>query len=177
MPNSPGTAARRRAMANELARLTALRLSDPTGRIAGNRRRAERAANTRRNNAARIIQTRVRGMLTRSRLANPAYGRTYANVAAGRLGLGGRAVMRMFNRPNNMRAAGARIRAGIRYGPEHYVSGRLRPRWSGPRLCTNALSCLRGPMPRGYATRNRSPPKPRRSPPRSGGANNNNLYR
>jgi hypothetical protein len=166
MPNSPKTAARRRAMANELARLT---------------RRAEQAVHRRRNNAARIIQARVRGMLTRSHLANPTYGRTYANVTAGRLGLGGRAIMRMFERPNNMRAYGARIRAGIRYGPEHYVSGRLRPRWSGPPLCTNAWSCLRERLPRGYATRTRSPPKPRSGSPRNhrpnNSNNNSNLYR
>ena len=165
-PNSPKTAARRRAMANELARLT---------------RRAEQAAYRRRNNAARIIQARVRGMLTRSHLANPYWGRTYANVAAGRPGLGHRAILRMFERPNNMRAHGARIRAGIRYGPEHYVSGRLRPRWSGPPLCTNAWSCLRERLPRGYATRTRSPPKPRSGSPRNhrpnNSNNNSNLYR
>ena len=175
MPNSPKTAARRRAMANERARLNALRRADPSGSIAGARRRAEQAAQRRRNNAARIIQARVRGMLTRAHLANPAWGRTYANVAAGRHGLGHRAVMRsVFERPNNMRAYGARIRAGIRHGPEHHVSGRRSPRWSNSvSRCHGALcELLSAYMPRGASTR--TSPRNRRSP-RSN--NNNNLYR
>ena len=140
-------------------------------RTAGARRRAQYAAAARRNNAARIIQARVRGMLTRLHLANPAWGRTYANAAAGRPGLGHRAVMRsVFQRPNNMRAYGARIRAGIRYGPEHYVSGRTRPRWStNVSRCHGALCVLESArMPRGASTRTRSP---------RANNNNNNLYR
>jgi hypothetical protein len=178
MPNSPRTAAARRRMAAERARLNLLRLIDPNGSMTGTLRRARQAAAVRRHNAARIIQARVRGMLTRGHLANPNWGRekrTYANVVAGRPGrpgLGYKAVAAMLARSPNTRATGARIRTGIRYGPEHYVSGRLRPRWS-----TNASRCIGGlctleRMPRGYSTRTRSPPR-RRSPGRN---NNNNLY-
>ena len=147
-------------MAAERARLNLLRLIDPNGSMTGARRRANQAAVARRHNAARIIQARVRGMLTRGHLANP-----HTNI-------GKRAITAMFSRSPNRRATGARIRAGIRYGPEHYVSGRLRPRWS-----TNASRCIGGlctleRMPRGYSTRTRSPPR-RRSPGRN---NNNNLY-
>ena len=126
-------------------------------RTAAARRRAQYAANARRHNAARIIQARVRGMLARSRMANP-----YTNI-------GHRAVMAMFTRSPNRRATGARIRAGIRYGPEHYVSGRLRPRWSTNVSRCHGTICLmhRARMPRGASTRTRSP--------RSN--NNNNLYR
>lgn len=170
MPNSPKTAARKAAINANRRRLYLLRHVDPTGSIMGARYRAAQTNHARRNNAARIIQSRVRGMLTRLHLANPAWGRTYANVVAGRPGLGYRAVQRrVFQRPNNMRAYGSSIRAGIRHGPEHYVSGRRRPRWS-----TEVSRCM-GPlcnlssagMPRGYSTRRRSPPR---------NNNNNNLY-
>ena len=134
-------------------------------RTAGARRRAQFAAAARRNNAARIIQARVRGMLTRLHLANPSWGRTYANVVTGRRGLGYRAVnRRVFRRPNNMSAYGALVRTGIRHGPEHYVSGRTRPRWSTPE--SRCLGTLCTTMPRGASTRTRSPRN-----------NNNNLYR
>lgn len=157
MPNSPKTEARKAAMNAERRRLYLLRHVDPTGAIMGARRRAVQATHARRNNAARIIQARVRGMLTRGRMANP-------NTNIGR-----RAIMAMFARPMNMRAHGAAIRAGIRYGPEHYVSGRRRPRWStAESRCYGALCALQGRTPRGASTRNRSP---RRN------NNNNNLYR
>lgn len=161
MPNSPRTVALRR-MANERARLAAMRRNDPNGRIAGARRRANQAAAARRVNAARIIQARVRGMLARARMANP-----HTNI-------GRRAITAMFTRSPNRRATGARIRAGIRYGPEHYVSGRLRPRWSNSVSRCHGSLCLieRMRMPRGYTTRTRSPPR-RRSPGRN---NDNNLY-
>lgn len=127
-------------------------------RTAAARRRAQYAANARRNNAARIIQARVRGMLARARMANP-----YTNI-------GHRAIMAMFTRSPNRRATGARIRAGIRYGPEHYVSGRTRPRWStNVSRCHGALCVLESArMPRGASTRTRSPHT---------NNNNNNLYR
>lgn len=172
MPNSPKTAARKAAMAAERRRLNNLRRNDPTGAKARLRRAAEQAVHRRRNNAARIIQARVRGMLTRGRMANP-------NTNIGR-----RAIMAMFARPNNMRAHGAAIRACIRYGPEHYVSGRLQPRWrtTAP-MCHEMLygpgSAFARSLPRGYFTRTRSPPRnrsPRRSPPRNPSNNNNNLY-
>lgn len=157
MPNSPKTAARKAAMNAQRRRLYLLRHVDPTGAIMGARRRAVQANHARRNNAARIIQARVRGMLTRRRMANPT------------TNIGRRAVMAMFARPNNMRAHGAAIRAAIRYGPEHYVSGRQRPRWSTAEYrCHGALCALQGRTPRGASTRTRSP---RRN------NNNNNLYR
>ena len=126
-------------------------------RTAGARRRAQYAAAARRNNAARIIQARVRGMLARARMANP-----YTNI-------GRRSVMAMFTRSPNRRATGARIRAGIRYGPEHYVSGRLRPRWSTAESRCAGAACMimTARMPRGASTRRRSPAR----------NNNNNLYR
>jgi len=153
MPNSPRTAAARRA-ANARAM-----------------RAAYYAVPARRAWAARVIQARVRGMLTRMRLANPAWGRTYANIVAGRPGLGHKAVMRMFQRPNNMRAYGARIRAGIRHGPEHYVSGKSTRHWRQNALRTStpaARAHMRGVNgPRGAVSRRT--PSPNR--------NNNNLYR
>jgi hypothetical protein len=156
-----------RHLAAARALVNAARRNDPNGRLAGARRRANQAAAARRHNAARIIQAYARGMRVRSRMANTR--RTYANVVAGR-GLGYKAIMAMMQRPNNMAALGARIRAGIRYGPEHYVSGRRHPRWSTPESrCMSGL-CALGSMPRGYSTRTRTPPR-RRSPGR-----NNNLY-
>ena len=121
------------------------------------RRRANQAAAARRANAARIIQARIRGMLARARITNP-----YTPV-------GRRAIIAMFTRSPNRRATGARIRAGIRYGPEHYVSDRLRPRWSNEAYRCHGEMCIlqRLSMPRGYSTRTRSPPKKN---------NNNNLY-
>ena len=136
------------------------------------RRRAANANAARRAWHARVIQARVRGMLTRLHLANPAWGRTYANVVAGRPGLGHRAVMRsVFQRPNNMRAYGARIRAGIRHGPEHYVTPKTTRLWRqnylamGPSAWKGMVKGINGP--RGSVSRRT--PSPRR--------NNNNLYR
>jgi hypothetical protein len=155
MPNSPKTAAARRA-ANERARI-----------------RAYYANPGRREWYARVIQARVRGMLTRLHLANPAWGRTYANVVAGRPGLGHRAVQRrVFNRPNNMRAYGARIRAGIRHGPEHYVASRSTALWRANARAMKMSAAARASMkgvngPRGAVSRRT--PSPNR--------NNNNLYR
>jgi hypothetical protein len=173
MPNSPRTAARRR-MAAERARLNLLRLVDPNGSMTGTLRRARQAAAVRRHNAARIIQARVRGMLTRGHLANPNWGRekrTWANVVAGRPGrpgLGYKAVQRrVMNPPNNMRAYGSSIRKSISHVPERFVPGR-RPRWTNTSRCIGGLCNFQS----GYSTRNRSPPK-RRSPGRN---NNNNLY-
>ena len=151
MPNSPKTtAARQAALVRELTR-------------------AYYAAPSRRNWAAKTIQARVRGMLTRLHLANTTWGRTYANAAAGRPGLGYRAVhRRVFNRPTNMRAYGARIRAGIRHGPEHYVTGKRNRLWRqnylamGPKAWKGMVKGINGP--RGSISR--------RSPNR----NNNNLY-
>ena len=146
MPNSPRTAAARRRAANSLA--------------------ARRAWH------ARVIQARVRGMLTRLHLANPAWGRTYANVVAGRPGLGHRAVKRrVFNRPNNMCAYGARIRAGIRHGPEHYVAPRSTAIWRANARASGMSAAARASMkgvngPRGAVSRRT--PSPNR--------NNNNLY-
>lgn len=101
-----------------------------------------------RNNAASVIQAYVRGMQTRKRFANP------------RTNVGRRSVMAMLTRSPN---AGARIRAGIRYGPERLISGR-RPRGTlTPLVCGNHGCGLSG--------RRRSPQR-RRSP----GRNNNNLY-
>ena len=155
MPNSPRTAAARRAANANAAR------------------RAYYAYPPRRAWAARVIQARVRGMLTRLHLANPAWGRTYANVVAGRPGLGHRAVQRrVFNRPNNMRAYGARIRAGIRHGPEHYVASRSTALWRQNARAMKMSAAARASMkgvngPRGAVSRRT--PSPNR--------NNNNLYR
>jgi len=142
-------------------------------RTAAARRRAAISIATRRAYAARVIQARVRGMLTRLHLANPAWGRTYANVVAGRRGLGYRAVQRrVFNRPNNMRAYGASIRAGIRHGPEHYVTGKVNRHWRqtylamGPKAWKGMVKGINGP--RGSISRRT--PSPNRN-------NNNNLYR
>jgi hypothetical protein len=152
MPNSPRTAAARRRAASLAARQAW---------------------------HARVIQARVRGMLTRLHLANPAWGRTYANVVAGRPGLGYRAVQRrVFKRPNNMRAYGARIRSGIRHGPEHYVASRSTALWRANARASGMSAAARASMkglngPRGAITRNSPPPKPR-SPGRN---NNNNLLR
>jgi hypothetical protein len=145
MPNSPRTAAARRRNAQLAARQAW---------------------------HARVIQARVRGMLTRLHLANPSWGRTYANVVAGRPGLGHRAVQRrVFNRPNNMRAYGARIRAGIRHGPEHYIAQRSTALWRANARASGmsaaARACMRGVNgPRGCVSRRTPSPK----------RNNNNLY-
>ena len=109
---------------------------------------------------ARVIQARVRGMLTRARMANP-----HTNI-------GRKAIMAMFARPNNMRAYGARIRAGIRHGPEHYVASRSTALWRANARASKMSAAARASMkgvngPRGAVSR-RSP-----SPKR----NNNNLYR
>jgi hypothetical protein len=154
MPNSPRTAAARRRAANHRAA------------------RAYYEYAPRRAWAARVIPARVRGMLTRGHLANPAWGRTYANIVAGRPGLGHRAVMRrVFERPNNMRAYGARIRAGIRHGPEHYVTPTRSRLWRqnyiamGPKYWKGMVKGINGP--RGSISRRTPSPK----------RNNNNLYR
>ena len=141
-------------------------------RLAAARYYANQAAAFRRARAARLIQARVRGMLTRLHLANPAWGiRTYANAVTGK-GLGYRAVKRrVFNRPNNMRAYGARIRAGIRHGPEHYVAPRSTALWRANARASGMSAAARASMrgvngPRGAVTRRT--PSPNR--------NNNNLY-
>ena len=128
-------------------------------RTAGARRRAQYAANARRQNAARIIQARVRGMLVRSRMANP-----YTNI-------GHRAVMAMFTRSPNRRATGARIRAGIRHGPEHYIAPRSTALWRANARASGmsaaARACMKGVNgPRGCVSRRTPSPK----------RNNNNLY-
>ena len=142
MPNSPKTAAARRRAANHRAAS------------------AYYAYAPRRAWAARVIQARVRGMLTRARMANP-----HTNI-------GRRAIMAMFVRPNNMRAYGARIRAGIRYGPEHYVASRSTALWRANARASGmsaaARACMKGVNgPRGCVSRRT--PSPRRN-------NNNNLY-
>ena len=48
------------------------------------------------NNQIRTIQRFSRGLITRKRMNNPYWGRTYANVVAGRPGIGARSVMRKF---------------------------------------------------------------------------------
>jgi hypothetical protein len=151
MPNSPRTAARRRANAIYAEHM-------------------RRNALARRNRAARTIQARVRGMLTREHLTNPSWGRTYANVVAGRKGLGYRAVMAMLTRSPNRAATGSRIRAGIRYGPEHYVSNRATRHWRqhyismGPAAWKGHVKGINSP--RGSITRRTPSPKRR----------NNNLW-
>jgi hypothetical protein len=132
MPNSPRTAAQRRA-ANTLA--------------------------ARRARHARVIQARVRGMLTRLHIVNP-----HTNI-------GRRAIMAMFKRPNNMRAHGANIRAGIRHGPEHYVASRSTALWRANARASGMSAAARASMkgvngPRGAVSRRT--PSPRR--------NNNNFY-
>ena len=109
---------------------------------------------------ARVIQARVRGMLTRARMANP-----HTNI-------GRRAIMAMFARPNNMRAYGARIRAGIRHGPEHYVASRSTALWRANARASKMSAAARASMkgvngPRGAVSRRTPSPK----------RNNNNLYR
>jgi hypothetical protein len=131
MPNSPRTAAQRRA-ANTLA--------------------------ARRARHARVIQARVRGMLTRLHIVNP-----HTNI-------GRRAIMAMFKRPNNMRAYGANIRAGIRHGPEHYVASRSTALWRANARASGMSAAARASMkgvngPRGAVSRRT--PSPRR---------NNNFY-
>ena len=114
-----------------------------------------------RNNAASVIQAHLRGMQTRRRLANP-----HTNI-------GRRAIMARFpgslTHSPNRASIGARIRAGIRYGPERRISGRHPRGTLTPLLCGN-YGC-------GLSGRRRSPQR-RRSPPRrrSPGRNNNNLY-
>jgi hypothetical protein len=142
MPNSPRTAAARRA-ANNRARLRAY-YNNPA----------------RRAWSARVIQARVRGMQTRARMANP-----YTNI-------GHKAVMAMFTRSPNRRATGARIRAGIRHGPEHYVASRSTALWRANARASGMSAAARASMkgvngPRGAISRRT--PSPRR--------NNNNLYR
>jgi len=139
MPNSPRTAARRRANAIYAEHM-------------------RRNALARRNRAARTIQARVRGMLARSRMANP-----HTNI-------GRRAVMAMLTRSPNRAATGARIRAGIRYGPEHYVSNRATRHWRqhyismGPAAWKGHVKGINSP--RGSTTRRTPSPKRR----------NNNLW-
>jgi hypothetical protein len=111
------------------------------------------------NNAATVIQARVRGILTRKRMANP------------RNEVGQKAVMAMLTRLPN---AGAGIRAGIRYGPERRITPRHPRGLLVPATCNNflhpcGLSGRRSPR--------RSPNRsPRRSPNRSPRSNNFNLY-
>ena len=100
-------------------------------------------------NAATVIQARIRGMLARGRMANP-----HTNI-------GRRAVMAMFTRSPNRRATGARIRASLRYGPERHISPRPPRASLVPLYCGNQPCGLSGP--------------PRRRSPRRN--NNNNLYR
>jgi hypothetical protein len=116
---------------------------------------ARRVANQR----ARVIQARIRGMLTRMHFANP-----HTNI-------GRRAIMAMLTRPNNMRAYGARIRAGIRHGPEHYVAPKSTRLWRANARASGMSAAARAQMkglngPRGAVSR--------RSPSRS--PNKNNLY-
>lgn len=137
MPNSPRTARR----------------------LAAARYYANQAAAIRRARAARLIQARVRGMLTRLHLVNP-----HTNI-------GRRAIMAMFKRPNNMRAHGANIRAGIRHGPEHYVASRSTALWRANARASGMSAAARASMkgvngPRGAVSRRT--PSPRR--------NNNNFY-
>jgi hypothetical protein len=53
------------------------------------------------NNQIRTIQRFSRGLITRKRMNNPYWGRTYANVVAGRPGIGARSVMRKLTKGNN----------------------------------------------------------------------------
>lgn len=48
------------------------------------------------NNQIRTIQRFSRGLITRKRMNNPFWGRTYANVVASRPGIGAKSVMRKF---------------------------------------------------------------------------------
>lgn len=48
------------------------------------------------NNQIRTIQRFSRGLIARKRMNNPYWGRTYANVVAGRPGIGAKSVMRKF---------------------------------------------------------------------------------
>ncbi len=48
------------------------------------------------NNQIKTIQRFSRGLITRKRMNNPYWGRTYANVVAGRPGIGAKSVMRKF---------------------------------------------------------------------------------
>jgi hypothetical protein len=137
MPNSPRTARR----------------------LAAARYYANQAVAIRRARAARLIQARVRGMLTRLHLVNP-----HTNI-------GRRAIMSLFTRPNNMRAYGANIRADIRHGPEHYVAPRSTALWRANARASGMSAAARASMrgvngPRGGVTRRT--PSPRR--------NNNNFY-
>lgn len=137
-------------------------------------------AQKRRNNAARTIQARARGVLARKRFANPNKGKpSYSNIVS--LGskarpIGYRALKAMFESSPNRKAKGARIRAGIRYGPEHYVSTREQRHWrmNLPTMNERRKRMAGGvKIPRGFPL-SWFPPRQRSSPRRR--SNNNNLY-
>ena len=67
-----------------------------------NRGAGRGGVNLPRNKQVKTIQRFSRGLIARKRLANPHWGRTYANVVAGRPGIGERAIRKRlgFNNPN-----------------------------------------------------------------------------